>query len=173
MPFTPFHFGPALLFGYPLRHRMDFVTFLLANVITDVRATLVFFGVLPGPLHGVLHNTYLGSFVVALVFAGSVLLFSRRFPTVAHRIRSRPESARAVVLASVAGTWLHVTLDAFTHPEIQPFYPLPGNPLYGLTGDLGIAEGVIIYGLCTLAFCIGVSMVGIAAAWKRWQATGA
>jgi membrane-bound metal-dependent hydrolase YbcI (DUF457 family) len=173
MPFTPFHFGPALLFGYPLRRRMDFVTFLIANVITDVRATLVFFGVLPGPLHGPLHNTYLGSFAVALVLAGSVLLFSRRFPTVARRVSSHPESARAVVGGSVAGTWLHVTLDAFTHPDIQPFSPLPGNPLYGLTGDLGIAEGVIIYGLCAVAFLVSVGVIGISILRRRWRTAGA
>ena len=128
MPFTPFHFGPALLFGYSLRRRMNLVTFLIANVITDVRATLVFFGVLAGPLHGSLHNTYLGAFAVALVFAGGVLLFSRQFPRLAQRMSSQSESAKAVVLASVSGTWLHTTFDAFLHPDMQPFYPLSGNP---------------------------------------------
>lgn len=123
MPFTPFHFGPGFLFGYPLRRRMDFVTFLIANVIVDVRATLVFFGFLSGPLHGPLH-TYLGAFVLALVLSGSVLLFFRRFPEIAQRISSRPGSVAAVVLASIAGTWLHVTLDAILYPAMEPFYPL-------------------------------------------------
>lgn len=172
MPLTPFHFGPALLFGYPLRRRMDLVTFLLANVITDVRAVLVFFDVLSGPLHGLLHNSYLGAFAVALVLAGSVLVFSHHFPEIAQQVSSQPESVKAVVLASVAGAWLHTTLDAFTHPDMQPFYPLTGNPFYALIGDLTIAESVIIYGLCTLAFLISVGMISFSAAWKLWQARG-
>lgn len=163
MPLTPFHFGPSLLFGYLLRRRMDLVTFLVASVILDVRATLVFFGVLSGPLHGPLHNTYLGAFAVALVFAGGVFLFSRRFPSIAQWISSRPESARAVTLASVSGTWLHVTLDAITHAGMQPFYPLAGNPLYGLIGFF------TIYGLCVLAFVVFVGVTGISAIRKRWK----
>lgn len=165
MPFTPFHFGPGFLFGYPLRRRMDFVTFLVANVIVDMRATLVFFGVLSGPLHGPLH-TYLGAFVLALVLAGGVLLVSRRFPGIAQRMSSRPESVTAVALASIAGTWLHVTLDAILYPAMQPFYPLSGNPWYGL------ASYFVIYGLCAFAFLIGVSVTGVSVVRKRWRATG-
>jgi hypothetical protein len=60
MPVTPFHFGPALLIEYLLRRRIDLGTFLIASVITDVRAMLVFFGLLPEPLHGPFHQTYLG-----------------------------------------------------------------------------------------------------------------
>jgi membrane-bound metal-dependent hydrolase YbcI (DUF457 family) len=160
MPFTPFHFGPGFLFGFPLRRRMDFATFLIANVIVDVRATLVFFGVLSGPLHGPLH-TYLGASVLAFVLSGSVLLFSRRFPSIAQQVSSRPESVTAVTLASIAGTWLAVTLDAILYPEMQPFYPLSGNPWYGLTSYF------VIYGLCALAFLIGIGITGASLFWKQ------
>lgn len=164
MPFTPFHFGPGVLFGYPLRRRMDFITFLIANVIVDMRATLVFFGILSGPLHGPLH-TYLGAFALAVVLAVCVLLFSRRFPKIAQQVSSRPESVPAVALASIAGTWLHVTLDAILYPNMQPFYPLSGNPWYN------IASSFAIYGLCALAFLIGGSAAGISTVWNRWQGT--
>lgn len=158
MPLTPFHFGPSLLVGYLLRRRMDFVTFLVASVITDLRATLVFFGVLSGPRHGLLHNTYLGSFAVALVFAGIVLLLFRRFPSIAQHVSSRPVSAKSVTLASISGTWLHVTLDVFTHSSgMQPFYPLLGNPLYGLVGPF------TIYGLCVLGFLLFGGIVSVRA----------
>jgi hypothetical protein len=155
MPLTPFHLGPVLLFGYPLRRRMDLVTFLVASVLLDVRAALVFFGALPEPLHGPLHNTYLGALAVALAFAGGVLLVSRRVPAIAQRVSSRPESARPVVFASVAGTWSHVTLDAFVHSGMRPFYPLPGNPLYGLI------DPFVVYGLCALAFVVFAGIVGV------------
>jgi membrane-bound metal-dependent hydrolase YbcI (DUF457 family) len=163
MPLTPFHFGPALFIGYPLRRRLDLMTFLIAAVITDVRAVLVFFDVLSGPMHGLLHNTYLGSFAVALVLAGSVLLFARRFPAIAHQVSSRPESVSAVVGASVAGTWLHVTLDAFMHVNMQPFYPLAGNPFFNAVSRLDL------YVVCLLAFLPFVGYIGLSAIWKRWQ----
>lgn len=113
-----------------------------------MRATLVFFDVLSGPLHGPIHNSYLGAFGVALGLAGSALLFTRQYPTTVHEISSRSESVTAVTLASVAGTWLHTTLDAIHHPDMPPFYPLPGNPLYELTSYLTFSEDVFVYGGC-------------------------
>lgn len=155
MPLTPFHFGPTLLFGYLLRRRIDLVTFLIASVILDVRAMLVFFDLLPEPLHGPFHNTYLGALVVALGFAGCVLLFSRRFPSIVQKISTKPESVKSVTLASVAGTWLHVTLDAFGHSGMQPFYPFSGNPLYRLI------DPFLVYGLCMLAFLVFAGIIAV------------
>lgn len=155
MPLTPFHFGPTLLFGYLLRRRMDLVTFLVASVILDVRAALAFLGIISGPIHGPLHNTYLGAAAVALVFAGCVLLLFRRFPSITQHVSSCPVSAKSVTLASVSGTWLHVTLDAFSHSGMQPFYPLPGNPLYLLVVPF------TIYALCGLAFLLFGGIVGL------------
>ncbi|UPM43689.1 hypothetical protein [Halocatena salina] len=148
MPFTPFHFGPALLFGVPLRRRLDFVTFLVANVIVDVRTTFVFFGILSGRLHGPLH-TYLGATLLAGVLAGGVLICARLVPSVMDRIRSRPDSVGAVLLASVTGTWIHVTLDSVLYLDIQPFAPLSTNPLYGT-----ISTGAIYAG-CVFALGLG------------------
>ncbi|RRJ32972.1 hypothetical protein [Halocatena pleomorpha] len=149
MPFTPFHFGPALLFGVPLRRRLDFVTFLIANVIVDSRATLVFFDVLSGRIHGPLH-TYLGATLLAGVLAGGVIVCARWRPAVMDRISSRPGSVGAVLLASVTGTWLHVTLDSILYTDIQPFAPLSINPLYGTTSMLSIYAG------CVFALGLGV-----------------
>lgn len=148
MPFTPFHFGPALLFGVPLRRRLDFLTFLVANVVVDVRATLVFFGVLTGRIHGPLH-TYIGATLLAVVLAGGVLGCARWAPDVMNRVSSRPDSVGAVVLASITGTWLHVTLDSVLYLDIQPFAPLSVNPLYGAT-SMGV-----IYAGCVLALGLG------------------
>lgn len=148
MPFTPFHLGPALLFGVLLRRRLDFIPFLVGNVVVDVRAMLVFFGLLSGRLHGPLH-TYLGATVLAGVLAGCVFGATRIAPGVMNRLRSCPDSVWSVGLASVAGTWLAVTLDAILYAEMQPFAPLSGNPLHGLT-----SPGVV-YGGCTLALVVG------------------
>lgn len=160
MPFTPFHFGPALLFGVPLRRRLDFVTFLVGNVIVDVRATLVFFGILSGRLHGPLH-TYLGATLLAGVLASGVLACARWAPDVMDRISSRPDSVGAVLLASVTGTWLHVTLDSVLYLDIRPFAPLSINPLYGMTSM------IVIYAGCVLA--LGLGGVASLPALRNWM----
>lgn len=149
MPFTPFHFGPALLFGVPLRRRLDFLTFLAANVIVDVRATLVFFGVLSGRVHGPLH-TYLGATLLAGVLAGGVFGCARWAPAVMDRVSSRPDSVGAVLLASITGTWFHVTLDSILYLDIRPFAPLSINPLYGATSM------IVVYAGCVIALGLGV-----------------
>jgi len=51
MPFTPFHLGPALGLGLPLRRYVYVPTFILANVIVDVEPFLVLFLGLRYPLH--------------------------------------------------------------------------------------------------------------------------
>ncbi len=165
VPFTPFHFGPGLLVGVPLRRRLDPVTFLVANVLVDVRATLVFFNIRSGPLHGPLH-TYLGALGLAVILTGSVLVVTQRIPNTTQWTGYRPASVTAVALASVAGTWLHVTLDAILYSDMQPLYPVLGNPLYGLTGTL------TIYGACTLALFLG-AIASVPPLWRRWRASSA
>lgn len=139
------------------------MTFLAANVIVDARATLIFLGFLDGQLHGPLH-TYLGTLVLAVILTSGVLLVVSQFPETA-RFSSRPESVSAVALASISGTWLAVTLDAFLYGEMQPFYPLGGNPLHGLVGPLSI------YGFCAIAFIIGAGRAGVVLV-NRWSVSG-
>lgn len=162
MPFTPFHFGPALLFGVPLRRRLDFFTFLVANVVVDVRATLVFFGVLTGRIHGPLH-TYIGATLLAVVLAAGVLGCARWAPGVMNRVSSRPDSVGAAVLASITGTWLHVTLDSVLYLDIRPFAPLSINPLYGAT-SMGV-----IYAGCV--FALGLGVVASLPTLNNWLST--
>lgn len=103
VPFTPFHLGPGLLVGLALRRRLDLPTFLVANVAVDARATLVFFGVLDGPLHGPLH-TYAGALALSGGLAAVALAAARRFPARAATVSATPGDPRAVALAAVAGT---------------------------------------------------------------------
>ena len=58
MPFTPFHLGPALGFGLPLRRYIHLPTFIVANVVIDLEPFFVIVLGLMGkyPLHGYLHT---------------------------------------------------------------------------------------------------------------------
>lgn len=141
MPFTPFHVGPAILLGLLLLRKLDFPTFLAANVIIDWRATLVFFGFWDGPLHGWVH-TYIGAILMAIIL-GAVMIYAR--PLIDEEIRemkiTQKVTRKKIFLAAFTGTFLHVTLDAFHHPDMQPFMPFDFNPLFGLfsTGELRTA----------------------------------
>jgi len=132
MPFTPFHFGPAILLGLLLLKKIDFPTFVAANVIIDWRATLVFFGFWPGPRHFWVH-TYLGATLMAILL-GAVMIYVR--PLIDGQLREmkivQEISKKKIFLAAFSGTFLHVILDSFHHPTMQPFMPFDFKPLFGL-----------------------------------------
>jgi hypothetical protein len=132
MPFTPFHFGPAVLLGVLLLKKLDFPTFVAANLMVDWRAALVFLGFWPGPRHAWVH-TYLGSGLVALFLAGMMMYFRPIFDFLVRDFGIEQEiSRKKILLAAFSGVWLHVTLDAFHHPTMMPFMPFEFKPLYGL-----------------------------------------
>ncbi len=65
MALAPFHLGPALLAGVVPYRFLDLPTVLAGSVVVDVRAALVVFGPLDGPVHGVL-TTFVGATAVAV-----------------------------------------------------------------------------------------------------------
>lgn len=132
MPFTPFHFGPAILIGLLFLKKIDFPTFIAANVMIDWRAFLVFFGLWDGPLHGWVH-TYLGATLMAILL-GTVMIYVR--PLIDKELKEmnivQKISKKKIFLASFLGAFIHVTLDAIHHPLMQPFAPFNWRPLYGI-----------------------------------------
>ena len=132
MPFTPFHFGPAILLGLLLLKKLDFPTFVAANIIIDWRAALVLFGFWPGPRHGWVH-TYIGATIMAIIL-GAVMSHAR--PLIDGELREmkivQEITKKKIFLSAFLGTFLHVTIDAFHHPTMKPFMPFDFNPLLGL-----------------------------------------
>jgi hypothetical protein len=76
MPFTPFHLGPALDIGFPLRKWLHVPTFIVANVMLDVEPFMVLLYGLSYPLHGYLH-TFLLSFFGGLLLGYAVFILER------------------------------------------------------------------------------------------------
>ena len=167
VPFTPFHFGPALLFGLLLFRRLDLPTFLAANVIVDARATLVFFDVLDGPLHGPFH-AFLGSAVLGALLAGSWYALKPWFdPLLAVFRVEQPRSGRPIAAAALLGVWCHVVLDGILYPEMTPFAPLAAaNPFPGLASYGAVYGGCVLAGLLG-AGLYGLRVGGVAARWDR------
>lgn len=154
MPFTPFHLGPALLFGILLFRWLDFPTFMLANVIVDIRAALVLFGYLDGRLHGPLHTFIFGT-ILALIVAGSVYSVKPPLNRLLGLFRlDQLRAWRSIVTAAMAGVFLHICLDSTLYTDIHPFYPASFNPFFGLASTLSV------YGFCIITFVLGMFAYG-------------
>jgi membrane-bound metal-dependent hydrolase YbcI (DUF457 family) len=152
MPFTPFHFGPGLLFGLLLLSYIDFPTFMLAGVIVDVEPILVLYLDLRYPLHGFLHS-FLGGAIAALLLSAAMI---RMRPVFSHfmsffRLEQEP-SRRSVFMASILGIYLHIFLDSFLYWDIRPFYPFSLNPVL----NPGLSTSLLIYGFCAKSFIGGI-----------------
>lgn len=148
IPFTPFHWGPGLLFGLLLLSYVDLPTLLVSSVIVDVEPFVVLTLNLRYPLHGYLH-TFLGGTIVAFLLA---LAMSRvrgtLLPLMSFFRLEQKTSFKSIVIASLFGIYLHILLDSPLYPDIRPFYPLELNPLLGHSMLIGFD----IYTFCVLSF---------------------
>jgi len=152
MPFTPFHLGPALLFGLLLYQYLDLPTFLVSNIIIDIEPFIILTRGLPIPLHGPFHS-YTMSALVSLVTALVMLLVKPVTRPVATLFRLRQESSPLRIFATaLLGIYFHVTLDAFLYPEMGLMYPLESNPLLGLVSINSV------YFFCTLCLPLGFAL---------------
>jgi len=139
MPYTPFHFGPSSTIGMLLYKKLDVFVFVLINVIIDIEPFLVMVFNFHYPLHGYAH-TFIGAGVLgcccgalAWVFRGSIRkIMNRGFKLPYEPLRSK------MMIAGVFGASLHVFLDSVLYPEMQPFYPLRANLMFGFVDYSGM-----------------------------------
>lgn len=130
MPLTPFHLGPALLLVALLYRRIDLPTIVVASVIIDVRAALVLFGPLDGPVHGIPTSLF-GATVVGVLLAAVSWRYRPRVDRwIPVRVRQR-WTRTSVAAGALAGTYSHVLLDAILYAEAPLLFPFPGNPFAG------------------------------------------
>jgi len=151
MPFTPFHWGPVLIIGYFAYRYLNLPTLLVAAVAVDFRATLVFFGVLDGAIHGIFH-TFIGATLIGILIALVFRLFRGQIGTLMQNL-GLPEQEytwSSIFVAAMVGTYSHIVLDAILYDYLMPFYPYGDNPFYGVLASFEV------YLLCTLAGVIGV-----------------
>ncbi len=152
MPFTPFHFGPALGFGLPLRKYLHVPTFLVANVIVDIEPLLVLVLGLNYPLHGYLH-TFVFASLTGLALGYVMFSIDRfLFPTykVFRLVSEVNQNIRTFMVTGVLGALFHVLLDSPLYRDIKPLYPFAHNPFYNptLTSDV-------------YTFCVWMGVIGI------------
>lgn len=144
MPLTPFHLGPGLFFGTIFRKYLDFLAFLIGNVILDIEPLLVvvyeqFLKFSPYPHHGFLH-TIIG----ALLMSFLATLILKEFQQIIRKILSKCLTSdfkhfweqsfnfNKIFFSVFSGILLHLILDSFTHRDVWPFWPFHFNPLLEL-----------------------------------------
>ena len=152
MPLTPFHFGPALLFGLLFFSCLDLPTFIVANAILDLEPLAALVLGLEYPLHGFFHS-FVGASIIALALAPAMMKLAPTMQKSMKALRLEQEfSWKSVLLASFSGVYLHILLDAPLYGDIRPFWPYSENPLAGAwnTNTIQIA--------CILLFAFGAAV---------------
>jgi len=163
MPFTPFHFGPALGLGLPFRKYIYVPTFLVANVIVDVEPFLVLYFRLSYPLHGYLH-TFILAFLVGLALGYVMFLLERVFRPV-YRLFLLEQidmlNLKSFMVSGFSGTMLHVLLDSPLYDDIRPFYPLKANPLHNPALSLDVYSFCVWMGILGIIWYLGLLILSI------------
>jgi hypothetical protein len=154
MPFTPYHFGPGLLLGLVLFPFIDIPTMIVASVILDFEPLAVIFLNLPSPLHGFFH-TYLGATIVAIILSLTIWPMRGSLNKIVSIFGLHQESSfRHILPASLIGVYSHVFLDSFIYSEMNPFFPLIGNPFIGILMVSDVYNCCIYFGLLGLGVYI-------------------
>jgi len=158
VPFTPFHFGPALGFGLPLRKYIHAPTFILANVIVDVEPFLVILLRLRYPLHGYLH-TFLLAFFLGLVLSYVMFSLERFLHPLYELFLLKPRdnlNLKSFMFAGASGTLLHVLMDSPLYSDIHPFFPLTINPMSNPDLTLEIYSICVWIGIAGIMYYVGL-----------------
>jgi membrane-bound metal-dependent hydrolase YbcI (DUF457 family) len=154
MPFTPFHFGPALFLGLLFFQLVDFPTLLIASVILDLEPFTVLLMGLDYPLHGFFHS-FLGGTIAAVVLGLIMLRLGGTARGVLKPLGlEQSPSRQAIMLGSFLGAYSHILLDSPLYTDIRPFFPSSVNPF--LASDA--FAGIYVQALCILLFLAGTVM---------------
>lgn len=157
MPFTFFHFGPALFFGLLLFSVFSLPVLVVSSVVVDLECVTLYLLLPRYRLHGFFHS-FLGGSVAAVVLA--LLLFPLRsyfdrFVLVLG-LPAQQSSFGKIFFSSFFGVYLHVFLDSFLYWDIQPFYPWAANPFLNVANTFVRYEAV--YLVCVLLFATGLAL---------------
>lgn len=119
MPITPLHFGVLAPINHFAPKKMSNVSFIFATLWMDGEAIRNWLFNLPLPAHW--WETH--SFLSALIIGGLVSLMGVLVP---------PEGriTRKWIYGAFLGSISHILLDMLVHAEMNPLFPMKGNPFY-------------------------------------------
>lgn len=145
MPFTPYHFGPALVAKGLLKNRFCIITFALSQVIIDLES-LFYLLQNDWPVHRFFH-TYVGAtlaIIISIVLAKPLL-----------RVLKLAATWKATLIAGIFGGYSHIILDSIMHRDIQPLSPfVESNEL------LEIMSISALHNFCIYSGVLGLVIIG-------------
>lgn len=151
MPFTPFHWGPTACIGFTFFRSFDFPTLLTATTVIDFEPLCVLVFDLDYLHHGVFHS-FVGSSLLAGITGVVMYLLKDKIKEIMADFNLQQDSSfRKILWSSFFGFYFHVLLDALLYKEMQPFYPLKGNPLYSVVSWQ-------MYLVCGLSFLVAAAL---------------
>ena len=158
MPFTPFHFGPALGLGLPLRRYLHVPTFLVASVVVDVEPLLVLVLGLSYPLHGYLH-TFLFASLTGLALGCVMFSLDGFLHPVYMALRLVVEDSqgrKTFMVTGILGAAFHVLLDSPLYRDIRPLFPFTQNPFYNPGLSMEVYSFCVWTGILGVAYYVGL-----------------
>jgi len=159
VPFTPFHFGPALLAKSLAPKWFSWTAFVASQIVIDLES-LYYLSRHEYPVHRALH-TLVGATLVgvatALLVLGGCRLLRGAMPALERYPRLRSEGApRAILVGAIAGGVSHPLLDGLMHADVRPLEPwTAANPWLEL-----VSLDVLHYG-CLLCGVAGVILLAL------------
>lgn len=133
MPFTPFHWGPTGCIGFIFFKFFDFPTFITATTIIDFEPLFILVFGLPFSPHNIFHSFAGSSLLAGLTGVVMYVLKDTIQNVMADFNMQQNSSFKKILWSSFFGFYFHVLLDALLYKEMHPFFPLKGNPLYGMS----------------------------------------
>ena len=158
MPLPLYHMGPGILAKALLRSYFSLVVFGWTQILMDIQPLVAILSG-SGEHHGMIHTlvgaTVLGAGAAVtgkyIVDAGSDLLPERWRP------RDRMPW-RVAFLSALTGSYTHVALDAFAHPDVMPWWPFSeSNQLYGHVSDGALLTFCVLSGVIGTVLYVTVS----------------
>jgi hypothetical protein len=152
LPFTPFHFGPALLLKGAGPRRFSWTAFAAAQVLIDIEPlsrTIMEIR----PAHGLVHTIPVATGVGLAAGVGTAVLgralLRRRSKPPGPRLKAEATLSAALWGGALGGA-SHPVLDAVIHGDVAPFWPLVhGDPILGW-----VSPGVVILS------CVAMGVAG-------------
>ena len=154
MPITPLHLGVlAPIRGLAERKgvQISFWAFLWVNLVIDAEAIKAWAFHMPLPDHPWQTHSFLSA-----TFAGLLIVI------LGVTTRRPWYPSKSWVLGAFLGAYTHILLDMLVHPEMEPFYPIKGNPFY-----VGWREPLCAVLLMGLGWVIAQYVSGILARMRK------
>ncbi|MGQ9718491.1 MAG: hypothetical protein ACUVWK_01345 [Nitrososphaerales archaeon] len=127
----------------------DLPALFVSSVIPDIEGIYVMMSGSPLPLHGFFYS-YLRVSILGVLTAIVVFYLYRWLRKIMKLfLLEQKSSFKRILYTSLFGVYSHVFLDSFLYGEMNPFYPLDGNPF------LGLASTSQIYWFCIVSFLLG------------------